>query len=148
MIERLEGEKYITPSVYAEVIETGKAKGFNDALITEKLLERKVILVKMPSSNLVKLISAHKDIHFGEAEVIGLAKELDGIAIIDDPVARSIAELHGVKKEGSYMIILRTLWRNEIKKDEAREALRSLIESGWRCDIKLYSKILDLIENF
>lgn len=146
MIERLEGEKYITPSVYAEVIETGKAKGFNDALITEKLLERKAILVKTPSNNLVKLISAHKDIHLGEAEVISLAKELDGIAVIDDPVARSVAELHGVKKEGSYMIILRTLWKSEIDKDGAKEALRRLIESGWRCDVELYSKILGLIE--
>ncbi|MBO3840941.1 MAG: DUF3368 domain-containing protein [Candidatus Brockarchaeota archaeon] len=148
MIGRLEGEKYITPSVYAEVVETGKAKGFDDALITEELLRRGAILIKKPSGNLLKLISAHKDIRFGEAEVISLAKELDGIAVIDDPVARSVAELHGVKKEGSYMIILRTLRRNEIKKDEAKEALKSLIESGWRCNVELYSKVLDLIENF
>ncbi len=148
MIERLEGEKYITPSIYAEVVENGKAKGFDDAIITEELLRRGTILIKKPSGNLLKLISAHKDIHPREAEVIGLAKELDGIAVIDDPVARSVAELHGVKKEGSYMIIVRMLARNDIKKGEAKEALRHLVESGWMCDVELYSKVLDLIENF
>ena len=148
MVERLEGDKYITPSVYAEVVEVGRAKGFGDAVITEELVKRGVILVKKPSDNLVKLISTHMDIHAGEAEVISLSKELDGVAIIDDPVARSVAELHGVKKEGSYAIILRMLWKGEIGKDEARGAFRKLIESGWRCDVGLYDMILNKIENF
>ncbi len=148
MIERLEGDKYITPSVYKEVVEVGKAKGFSDAVITENLVKKGVILMKKPSDNLVRLISTHIDIHAGEAEVISLSKELNAIAIIDDPVARSIAELHGVKKEGSYAVILRMLWKGDIRKDEAREAFRKLVESGWRCDVELYDTILNEIERF
>jgi len=63
-------------------------------------------------------------------------------------VARSIAELHGVKKEGSYAVILRMLWKGDIRKDEAREAFRKLVESGWRCDVELYDTILNEIERF
>jgi len=128
-------------------VEVGKAKGFSDTVITENLVKKGVILMKKPSDNLVRLISTRIDIHAGEAEVISLSKELNTIAIIDDPVTRSIAELD-VKKEGSYAVILRMLWKGDIRKDEAREAFRKLVESGWRCDVELYDTILNEIERF
>jgi len=148
MIEELEGEKYVVPSVYAEVVEARKAKGFNDALVSEELMRRGAMTVKKPSGGIVKLISAHKDIHPGEAEVISLAKELKAVAIIDDPVARSIADMHGVRKEGSHAVILRMLHDGKIKKDGAKEALRKLVASGWRCEVELYERILRAIEEF
>jgi len=148
MIEELEGEKYVVPSVYAEVVEAGKAKGFSDALVSEELVRRGVIAVKKPSERLVKLITAHKDIHPGEAEVISLAKELKAAAIVDDPVARAIADMHGVRKEGSYAVILRMLHAGKIEKNEAKEALRKLVASGWRCEVELYERVLKAIEDF
>ena len=148
MIEELDGKKYVVPYVYAEVVEAGKAKGFNDALVSEELIKRGVIAVKEPSERLVKLIAAHRDIHPGEAEVISLAKELKAIAIVDDPVARAIADMHGVRKEGSYAVILRMLHAGRIEKDGAKEALRKLVASGWRCEVELYERVLKAIENF
>ena len=148
MIEELGGEKYVVPSVYAEVVEAGKAKGFNDAFVSEELIKKGVMVVKKPSAGLVRLITAHEDIHPGEAEVISLAKELKAIAIVDDPVARSIADMHGVRKEGSYAVILRMLQNGKIEKDGAREALRKLVASGWRCEVELYEKMLKAIEDF
>lgn len=148
MIEELGGEKYVAPSVYAEVVEAGKARGFSDAFVSEELIRKGAMVVKKPSEDLVKLISAHKDIHPGEAEVISLAKELKAIAIVDDPVARSIADMHGVRKEGSYAVILRMLHDGRIKKDGAKEALRKLVASGWRCEVELYEKVLKAIEDF
>lgn len=47
VIKDLKVRKYITPSVYAEAVETGKTEEFNDNLVTEKSLERKAILVKI-----------------------------------------------------------------------------------------------------
>lgn len=148
MIEELEGEKYVVPSVYAEVVEAGKAKGFNDAFVSEELIRKGAIAVKKPSGGLVRLIAAHRDIHLGEAEVISLAKELKAVAIVDDPVARSIADMHGVKKEGSHALILRMLRDGKIEKDGAKEALRKLVASGWRCEVELYEKMLKAIEDF
>jgi predicted nucleic acid-binding protein len=147
-IEELEGEKYVVPSVYAEVVEAGKAKGFNDAFVSEELIRKGAIAVKKPSRGLVRLIAAHRDIHLGEAEVISLAKELKAVAIIDDPVARSIADMHGVRKEGSHALILRMLRDGKIEKDGAKEALRKLVASGWRCEVELYEKMLKAIEDF
>jgi len=148
MIEELEGEKYVTPSAHAEVVEAGKARGFNDAFVSEELIKRGAMAVKKPPKGLVKLIAAHKDIHPGEAEVISLAKELKAIAIVDDPVARAIADMHGVRKEGSYAVIMRMLHAGRIEKDGAKEALRKLVASGWRCEVELYEKVLKAVEDF
>ena len=148
MIEELGGEKYVVPSVYAEVVEAGKAKGFNNAFVSEELIEKGVMAVRGPSEDFLRVIAVHRDIHRGEAEVISLAKELKAVAVLDDPVARAIADMHGVRKEGSYVMILRMLHAGRIKKDEAKEALRKLVASGWRCEVELFEKILKAIEDF
>lgn len=141
-IEKLEGEKHVPPSVYAEVVEAGKKGGFDDAFVTEELTEKGELTIRKPSEETLKLIAAHRDIHPGEAEAISLAKDLDAIAIIDDPVARSVADMHGVRKEGSYMVILRMICAKKINKKEAKASLRKLVASGWRCDVELYEDIL------
>jgi len=148
MIEELGGKKYVAPSVYAEVVEVGKARGFNDAFVNEELIKKGVVMMRKPSADILKLIAAHKDIHPGEAETISLAKELKAVAIVDDPIARSIADMHGVRKEGSCGVILRMLHEGKIKKDGAKEALRKLVNSGWRCEVELYGRILKAIEDF
>lgn len=146
MIERLEGEKCMPPSVYAKVVGAGREGGFDDAFVTEELTREGVLRIEEPSEETVKLIAAHQDIHPGEAEAISLAKDLDAIAVVDDPVARSVAGIHGVRKEGSYMVILRTIRAGEIDKEEAKAPLRKLVASGWRCDVELYENILREIE--
>lgn len=148
MIEELRGEKFLSPSVYAEVVEAGRAKGFSDALVSEDLIRRGVLTVRKPSADILRLVASHRDMHLGEAETISLAKELGGVAIIDDSVARSIAAMHGVSKEGSYGIILRMLRQGKIGKEEAKGAVRKLINSGWRCEVELYERILKAIEEF
>jgi len=147
MIEKLNGEKYIPPTVYKEVVVTGKNKGFEDAPIIENLIHRKVITIKEPKKDILTLITkGQKDIHMGEAEVLALAKELNATAIVDDPVARKIADIYNIKKEGSYTIIIRMLLKGQINKEEAKESIDKLIASGWRCDIDFYRHVLKLIE--
>jgi len=146
-IDELEGEKYTTPKVYREVVEVGKEGKFDDAPVVEDLIKRRVIFVREPPKELLEFIAEnHKDLHSGEAEVISLAKSLKAIAIIDDPVARRIAEIHGVKKEGTYAIIIRMLLKGKMNKEQARASLQKLVSSGWRCDVELYNMILKSIE--
>ncbi|KXA94567.1 hypothetical protein AKJ37_07495 [candidate division MSBL1 archaeon SCGC-AAA259I09] len=146
MIKKLKGEKYLPPTVYEEVVEVGKEKGFDDALVTEELIERGVLKVKEPPKQLLDRIKLHQDIHPGEAETLSLAKSLNAIAITDDPVARAIADMYDVMREGSYMVILRMLNAGEINKEKAKSSLRKLVDSGWRCDVELYENILRRIE--
>jgi len=144
--QKLNGEKYIPPTVYKEVVVTGKNKGFEDAPIIENLIHRKVITTKKPKKDILTFITkGQKDIHKGEAEVLALAKELNATAIVDDPVARKTAHIYNIKK-GSYTIIIKMLLKGQINKEEAKETIDKLIASGWRCDIDFYKHVLKLIE--
>lgn len=146
MIEALEGEKYTTPAVYREVVTVGKERGFDDAPVIESMIEHGLIVKEPPKKFLEFLMKNHESVHMGEAEVISLARELEAVAIIDDPVARRVAEIYGIKKEGAYTVIMRMLLKGEINRDQARESLQKLVISGWRCDIEFYTQILRLVE--
>lgn len=147
MIDALEGEKYTTPAVYREVVIIGRERGFDDAPAIESMIKRGLIIVKEPPKKFLEfLMKNHESIHRGEAEVISLARELGAIAIIDDPVARRVAEIYGVRKEGAYTVIMRMLLKGEINRDQARESLQKLVVSGWRCDVEFYTRILRLVE--
>jgi len=147
MIEALEGEKYTAPSVYREVVEAGLQRGLHDAPIIHDLIKRGAVTVEDPPVGLLaSMTENHRDLHRGEAEVIALARSLNAIAIIDDPAARRVAEVYGVRKEGSYAVILRALLKGRITRQQARVSLEKLVSSGWRCDVDLYRSILRSIE--
>ena len=147
MIEELEGEKYITPLVYREVVEVGMQRGLYDAPIIRDLIKRGAVTVKAPPEGLLtSTVESHRDLHRGEAETIALARNLGAIAIIDDPAARRVAEVYGVRKEGSYALILRALLKGRIDRRQAKGSLEKLVSSGWRCDVDLYHSILRSIE--
>lgn len=148
-IRSLEAEKYTTPAVYKEAVVIGREKGFNDAPIIDEIVRTRTIQIEEPPQDFLEfLVENHKDLHVGEAEVISLARRLEAIAIIDDPVARGVAEIYNVRKEGTYTIILRMLSKGRMNKREARENLQKLINSGWRCSIELYNRILKEIEEY
>jgi len=147
MIAELEGEKYTTPSVHREVVEAGLQRGLHDAPIIGDLIKRGVVTVKAPPEGLLaSMAEAHRDLHRGEVEVIALARSLKAIALIDDPAARRVAEVYGVRKEGSYAVILRALLKGRIDREQAKVSLEKLVSSGWRCDVDLYRRIMRSID--
>lgn len=146
-IRKLEGKKFTVPSVYTEVVETGMTRGFDDAPITRGLIEDKVLVVRKPQDELVKALAVHRDIHRGEAEAMALTEELGAIIVIDDPVARRICTINGLKKEGTYGVILRMVRLGELTKPEAADALGSLVTSGWRCSAVLYERLIRLVND-
>lgn len=149
LIEMLEGEKYTVPTVFQEVVELGKELGYADALISEELINKKILLVKSPQKRILHTVgSAHRDLHFGESAVIALSKELDGIAILDDRVARAVAKIHNVRTEGTHMLIFRALRKGLIDKADAERYLQKLVSSGWRCDVELYNKLLSMLKEY
>ncbi|MGH9909284.1 MAG: DUF3368 domain-containing protein [Nitrososphaerales archaeon] len=146
LIEELEGEKYTVPAVFHEVVEVGKSMGYADALVSEELINKRILTVKSPQTRTLRTISgAHRDLHAGESEVIALSKEIGATTILDDSIARAIAKMHNVRTEGTYMIIFRTLRKGVIDKAYAENCLERLISSGWRCDVELYNRLMRIL---
>ena len=140
LIEGVDGEKFTVPAVFDEVVTRGRELGYEDSSVAESLVEKKVLSIKAPS----KAVARGRGLHTGEVEVISLAKELGGIAVLDDAVARSVARLHDVRVEGTYGMVLRALAEGLISRGEAEEALEKLVASGWRCDVELYARLLKI----
>ena len=143
--------KLITASVYEELLR-GEALGKPEATVLRELVEENVINVQDPKDvgfvlRIVKL-AAEKErspLHRAEADVLALAKELGGLAISDDHVARSVARLVGVELHGSGYVLGRMYKAGKIPKDKLLRCLNEMQRSGWRISTEDYERILDYL---
>lgn len=136
-------DKYITKSVYREVVDEGKKRGETEVFLIEKLVKNGAIKLKTPSDKryLGRLMGNPK-IHKGDADVLALASELNGIALIDDEKARGMAEIEGIEHHGTVYLLLRMMKIDLLSKDETLDSINEMIHMGWRCSTDLYAEIL------
>lgn len=147
LFEELNREKYTSPKVKIEVLNEGKRKGVPDANVLEIMFREDVFNVKQPSDEIfLKQLLETRGLHEADAEVIALASELEGTAILDDEAARKTAKIYGVSYAGTPYILMLSIGQDLITRERARQAIGDMIASGWRCSIETYTKIMDVLE--
>jgi predicted nucleic acid-binding protein len=135
--------KYTTPKVREEVIVKGKKLGAPDALVIEDLIEDNIIKIRKPKNeDFIETLSQIPGLHGAEIQVIALAKELGGIAILDDNVARKTAKIFNVEVHGTLYLLLRIYYRGIISKEEIKKIIDEMISLGWRLSLNEYLKVL------
>ncbi len=72
--------------------------------------------------------------------------EKTAIAIVDDRIARLYAKGHGIKTVHSTFRVFLALKKGLISKQEAKDFVDSMIDSGWRCDVEAYKNVLQVID--
>ena len=145
IFEELGGEKLIPETVYFEVVVKGKEKGEIDAFIVDELIDRNVFkVIKVEPVSWLKEV---KELHRGEIEVLSLAKEMNGIAITDDSIAREIGEILGVKVHGTLYLIFLMIERGKMNKRTAVDKVDEMIKKGFRLSAEVYSEFLKLIDS-
>jgi predicted nucleic acid-binding protein len=147
VFEELQGEKLTSPVVKREVVDEGKRRGVPDAVALDKLFVSGVFKVCQPSdkSFLARLLET-RGLHLADAEVLALACEYAGIAVVDDEVARKTAKVYGVDFVGSPYVLIRAVREGLISKVKAKQAVNDMVSVGWRCSIESYSKIIEVLE--
>jgi len=152
--KEIPGEKFTTTRVFNEVVEEGKKKGASEASLLESLFKEEIIKVRNPNDKeylkSVKKMSAESErqpLHEAEAEVLCLAKELNGIAIADDQVARSVARLLGTELHGTGYILGKIFATDKIKKEEVMEKVKEMRDEGWHVAAEDYLKIIEYLKN-
>jgi predicted nucleic acid-binding protein len=147
VFEDLKNEKLTSPQVKREVVDEGKRKGVPDAIVLEKMFKNNVFKVTKPENQkfLASMLKT-RGLHITDAEVLGIAKERGGIAVIDDEVARKTARIYGISYVGTPYILMRAVFQGLITKERAKQAIKEMIFAGWRCSIESYAKIMDAIE--
>ena len=147
IFKELQGEKLTSPLVKKEVVDAGKDKGIPDAIVLDKLFATGVFRVCEPAdkSFLARLL-ATTGLHFANAEVLALAHEHEGIAVMDDEVGRKTAKVYEIDYVGSSYVLMRAVCEGLISKAKAKQAVNDMVSLGWRCNVESYMKILEALE--
>ena len=112
--------------VKAEVVDEGKQKGVPDAIVLEKLFEKGVFNLYNPIDKLFLMsLSKTRGLHAADAEVLAIAKEQGGLAVIDDEVARKTAKVYKISYVGTPYVLARAVSEGFLLKDQAKAALRT-----------------------
>ena len=147
ILKELQGEKLTSPLVKKEVVEAGKDRGIPDAMVLDKLFTTGVFRVCEPADKplLARLLDTH-GLHYADAEVLALAHEYAGIAVMDDEVGRKTAKVYDIDYAGSFYILMRAVCEGLISKAKAKQAVNDMVSPGWRCSVESYMKILEALE--
>lgn len=147
IIEKLSEEKLTSLLVKAEVVDEGKQKGVPDAIVLEKLFEKGVFNLYNPIDKLFLMsLSKTWGLHAADAEVLAIAKEQGGLAVIDDEVARKTAKVYGISYVGTPYVLARGISEGFLSKNQVKAAVKDLVSLGWRCDVETYVLIMELID--
>jgi predicted nucleic acid-binding protein len=147
VLEDLKGEKVTSPEVKREVVDEGKRKGVPDAIVLEKLFSSKVFRVVEPKDKefLSRLLRT-RGLHVTDAEVLALARELNGLALVDDEVARKTAKVYGIAYAGTPYVLVRAVYEGVMTKERAKQAVNEMVFAGWRCSVETYVQIMEALE--
>ena len=152
LLKSLYDKVYIPEEVYREVVTRGLKEGFSDALIVKECIKQGWIKVSRLNEEEVELcrrIMEHAaEIHHGEAQAILLARKMDALLLMDESCGRTLAEAWGLKVKGTIYVIMKALREGLMDKNEAREAVVSLVNKGFRIEPKMLTRILREIERF
>jgi len=147
IFELLKDEKLTSPRVKREVVDKGKRKGIPDAVVLDKMFTNHVFKVaEVKNRKLLASLSETKGLHTTDAEVLVIAQERDGIAVIDDEVARKTARIYEISYVGTPYTLIRAVFHRLITKERAKQAINEMTLAGWRCSLESYAKIMEAIE--
>ena len=143
----LEEKKLTTPTVKREVVDEGKRKNIPDAAVIEKLIQDGFLEICEPKDKqFLSALQETRGLHIADAEVLVLAREKNGLAIVDDEVARKTAKVYGVNYAGSPYILMRAICEKLISKERAKQAFNDMLSAGWRCSVESYVKIMGALD--
>jgi predicted nucleic acid-binding protein len=152
--EELTEEKFTTTSVFNEIVQEGKKKRAPEATLLETLFKQQAIKIQNPTDHehvkYVKEVAAESEmqpLHEAEAEVLSLAKEINGVAIADDQVARLVARLLGIELHGTAYVLGRIFATGKIDKETLIKKVKEMREDGWYVSAEDYLKIIDYLKD-
>ncbi len=152
LLKKLYKEVAIPTEVYDEVIINGLKQGFSDALVIKDCIDKNWVKVKTLDDKQTEgsqMILEHaQELHPGEAQAIVLAQTNNAMLLMDESCGRAFAETWGLKVHGTIYIILQSLRKSIITKEEATASVHTLVEKGFRIEPSLIIWILEEIKNY
>ncbi len=146
IFEQLEGEKFVPTQVYEQVVTQGKIRGDADAIISDDLVKRAVIKVVRVENGFKEMLkSLEEELHEGELEVLALAKDKGGVAILDESIAREIGSVFKIEVHGTLFLLFLMVEKGKMRKEEAKDKVDLMIRKGFRLGHEEYLEFLKLL---
>lgn len=143
LLEKLPENLVAPHSVHEEVVIKGRKKGVPDAILVEKIVGRGVIELRAArDKKFLRTLLEIPGLHEADAEVLALARELKGTAILDDEKARAVADVNDIPNRGTAYLLLRLRKRGLLTGKDVRQKIDEMIKLGWRCSTEVYTEIL------
>ncbi len=143
IFEQLEGEKFVPTQVYEQ---QGKIRGDADAIISDDLVKRAVIKVVRVENGFKEMLkSLEEELHEGELEVLALAKDKGGVAILDESIAREIGSVFKIEVHGTLFLLFLMVEKGKMRKEEAKDKVDLMIRKGFRLGHEEYLEFLKLL---
>ena len=152
LLKELFGEIIISEQSYIEAVEKGLEEGFSDALVIKVACDQgwiRAMQLDEKQSELCQKIMNHSfELHLGEAQAMVLARGAgeDALLLMDDSSGRAFAETWGLKVKGVLYVVLAAMRSDLLDKAEAKEAVLTLVQKGFRIESKLLARIIQEIE--
>lgn len=140
-LDQLDEEKVIPKKVYEEVVEKGNERGELDAKKIEKEVDDGVFEIVSESVDSISDALSQADL-----QVLKIAENLDGTAVMDETAGRNAATARGVETRGTAFIILNLQKKKILTREQAENTLNQIIDAGWYCSTDLYKEILEKIK--
>jgi len=152
ILRELYGDVIIPWEVYEEVVAKGLREGFSDALVVKRSIKEGWIRIEELDPGDEELAQTLKEnaveLHRGEAHATLLARRRRALLLMDESSGRALAETWGIDVKGSLYVVLQALREGLLTREEAKEAVTSMIIKGFRIDPGLVTRVLNTIENF
>ncbi|MHA1930024.1 MAG: DUF3368 domain-containing protein [Candidatus Thorarchaeota archaeon] len=124
--------------------ETCDAQDSPDAIVISNAVNEGWIRIADSKITKVNLLAKNSGIDVGEAASILLAKDQRALFLIDDKMGRSVAEILGIRCMGTVGILLIALSKHLIEIVELTNILNQMIDHGFRLDIKVYRRVIQV----
>jgi len=148
ILNEFKEEKFTTPLVKEEVVTKGKEIGVPDAVVIEAMIKSGILKVRTPTQNdFINVLRQVPELHEAEIQVLALTKEINGIAILDDTVARQAAIVFEIEVHGTAYLLLRQYFMGFLSKKQTITALNKMISVGWWISAGEYVKILEELDD-
>jgi predicted nucleic acid-binding protein len=154
LLSDIPAEKFTTQKVFDEVVQEGKKRGAPEASLLESMFREKTISMRNPTvTDTVEFIketasrNQRQPLHEAEAEVLSLAKELNGVVIADDKAVRTVGNLFDIEVHGTGYILGKLYATGKLGKAELIEKVAKMRASGWYVSSEDYFKITQYLNS-
>jgi predicted nucleic acid-binding protein len=151
VVEAADGPRLVPGPVYREVVTDGIEAGYDDARRIEQATDDgafDTVAVDVKDSPVAARLRRHPGLSDADIAVLACAETRDSVAVMDETVGRSGADVGGIETRGTAYLVLSAVQNGRLSPEAGRETIDAMVECGWYVAPDPYTGIVRKLESF